>query len=95
MVDFSLAARQSGVFEDVVQSLDATFPTLNFTALAAAMRGRVERHGKRRAAEMREAAKMLDDLGVDGGLARAIADVHDHVARDFSLEKAKSPQRGR
>jgi 3-hydroxyisobutyrate dehydrogenase-like beta-hydroxyacid dehydrogenase len=90
MVDFSLAARQSGVFEDVVQSLDATFPTLNFTTLAATMRGRVERHGKRRAAEMREAAKMLDGLGVGGGLARAIADVHDHVAKDFSLEKAKS-----
>jgi 3-hydroxyisobutyrate dehydrogenase-like beta-hydroxyacid dehydrogenase len=90
MINFSVAARQSGVFEDVVQSLDATFPTLNFTALAATMRGRVEQHGKRRAAEMREAAKMLDGLGVGGDLARAIADVHDHVAKDFSLEKAKS-----
>jgi 3-hydroxyisobutyrate dehydrogenase-like beta-hydroxyacid dehydrogenase len=89
MIDFSLAARQSGVLEDVVQSLDATFPTLDFAKLAATMRGRVEQHGKRRAAEMREAAKMLDGLGVGGDLARAIADVHDHVAKDLLPEKAK------
>jgi 3-hydroxyisobutyrate dehydrogenase-like beta-hydroxyacid dehydrogenase len=88
MVDFSKAARESGVFEDVVESLDATFPTLNFASLAATMRGRVEQHGKRRAAEMREAAKMLDGLGLRGGLSRAIADVHDHVATDFSRKKA-------
>jgi 3-hydroxyisobutyrate dehydrogenase-like beta-hydroxyacid dehydrogenase len=90
MVDFSKAAQQSGVFEDVVQSLDATFPTLNFAALAATMRGRVEQHGKRRAAEMREAAKMLDSLDLGGDLARAIADVHDHVARDFSRKGGRS-----
>ena len=88
MVDFSAAAQQSGVFEDVVLSLDATFPTLNFAALAATMRGRVEQHGKRRAAEMREAAKMLDGLGLGGDLARAIADVHDHAAKDSSRGKA-------
>ena len=87
MVDFSKAAHESGVFKDVVESLDATFPALNFASLAATMRGRVEQHGKRRAAEMREAAKMLDGLGLRGGLSRAIADVHDHVAKDFSRKK--------
>ena len=90
MVDFSAAAQQSGVFEDVVLSLDATFPTLNFAALAATMRGRGEQHGNRRAADRREAATMLDGLGLGGDLARAIADVHDHVAKDFLPEKAKS-----
>ena len=80
MVDFSMAAQECGVSEDVVASLDATFPGLDFAALAATMRGRVERHGKRRAAEMREAAKMLDGLGLGGGLSRAIADVHERVA---------------
>ena len=81
MVEFSEAARASGVFEDVVKSLDATYPSLNFAALAKTMRGRVEQHGVRRAAEMREAAKMLDDLQVGGDLSRAIADVQERVAR--------------
>jgi 3-hydroxyisobutyrate dehydrogenase-like beta-hydroxyacid dehydrogenase len=80
MVEFSEAARASGVFEDVVKSLDATYPSLNFAALAKTMRGRVEQHGVRRAAEMREAAKMLDDLSVGGGLSRAIADVQERFA---------------
>ena len=81
MVEFSEAARASGVFEEVVRSLDATYPSLNFAALAKTMRGRVERHGVRRAVEMREAAKMLDDLHVGGDLSRAIADVQERVAR--------------
>ena len=34
---------------------------------------RVVSHGKRRAAEMREAGQMLDDLGMDGSLSRAVA----------------------
>ena len=81
MVEFSEAARASGVYEDVVKSLDATYPSLNFAALAKTMRGRVEQHGVRRAAEMREAAKMLDDLRVGGDLSRAIADVQQRYAR--------------
>jgi hypothetical protein len=32
---------------------------------------------------------MLDGLGLRGDLARAIADVHDHVAKDFSRGKAR------
>ena len=87
MVDFSAAARKCGVFEDVVQSLDATFPALDFAALAATMRGRVERHGTRRAAEMREAAKMLDGLGLGGDLSRAIADVHEYIAGNVSQKR--------
>ena len=34
----------------------------------------------RRAAEMREAAMMLDDLGMDGALSRAVADAQDRGA---------------
>jgi 3-hydroxyisobutyrate dehydrogenase-like beta-hydroxyacid dehydrogenase len=80
MVDFSEAAGRSGVYEDVVQSLEATFPGLNFAGLARTMRGRAERHGIRRAAEMREAAKMMESLGLIGDLSRAIADVQERTA---------------
>jgi hypothetical protein len=37
------------------------------------------RHGKRRAAEMRESAATLDALGVSGGLASEIAEVQDKM----------------
>jgi hypothetical protein len=42
---------------------------------------RVKRHGVRRAAEMREAGKMLDEAGRNGDFARAIADAHERYAR--------------
>ncbi|WP_158814915.1 NAD(P)-dependent oxidoreductase [Methylocapsa sp. S129] len=90
MIDFSEAADKCGVFEDVVQSLDATFPSLDFAALAATMRGRVEQHGIRRAAEMREAAKMLDGFGLGGDLSRAIADVHERVAQERLAKRART-----
>jgi len=44
------------------------------------MAGRVRQHGIRRAAEMREAAMMLDDLGLDGSLSRAVADAQQRGA---------------
>ena len=44
------------------------------------MAQRVNQHGVRRAAEMREAGMMLDDLRMDGSLARAVADAQDRGA---------------
>jgi len=77
MADFGAAAQAAGVFEDVVASLNATFPGLDFAALAKTMPGRLRQHGIRRAAEMREAGRMLDTLGLDGDLSRAIATRHE------------------
>jgi len=42
---------------------------------------RVTRHGIRRAAEMREAARMLEELGFSGALSEAIAERHESFAR--------------
>jgi hypothetical protein len=49
------------------------------------MTERVHRHGVRRAAELREVAGMLEDLGPSGSLARAVADAHERVAGGQSL----------
>nr|WP_280136867.1 DUF1932 domain-containing protein [Microvirga vignae] len=38
------------------------------------MLSRVRQHGIRRAAEMREASRMISESGLDGSLAKAIAD---------------------
>ncbi len=45
------------------------------------MAERIATHGIRRAAEMREAAQMLDEMGLEPGLARAVADAHERGAR--------------
>jgi len=44
------------------------------------MGGHVRQHGVRRAAEMREAASMVADLGLNPGLAAAIADAQERGA---------------
>lgn len=80
IVDSARAARAWGVAEDVFASLERTFPGIDFAELADSMAERVQKHGIRRAAEMREAADMLDDLGVHSGLARAVADAQERGA---------------
>ncbi|WP_425286843.1 DUF1932 domain-containing protein [Microvirga vignae] len=42
--------------------------------VATVMLSRVRQHGIRRAAEMREASRMISESGLDGSLAKAIAD---------------------
>jgi len=42
---------------------------------------RVSNHGLRRAAEMREAAEIIADMGLDPALARAIADAQERGAK--------------
>jgi 3-hydroxyisobutyrate dehydrogenase-like beta-hydroxyacid dehydrogenase len=66
-----LSARIAGVEDDVLNSLDKTFPDFGFTTKAAYMFERVMTHGKRRAAEMREVEKTVQDLGLYGDMAGA------------------------
>jgi 3-hydroxyisobutyrate dehydrogenase-like beta-hydroxyacid dehydrogenase len=81
MVDCTAAAQGWGVTDAVFASLHATFPSINFHALSADMRERVATHGLRRAAEMREAAEMIEALGLDPGLAQAVAQSQQRGAR--------------
>jgi 3-hydroxyisobutyrate dehydrogenase-like beta-hydroxyacid dehydrogenase len=85
MMDCSRAAAAWNVEKEVYESLASTFPSIDWRELALDMRERVETHGIRRAAEMREAAEMVDQLGIPGDLSRAIAGVQERGA------KAKKP----
>ncbi|HIP78733.1 MAG TPA: NAD(P)-dependent oxidoreductase [Kiloniellaceae bacterium] len=70
------AARASdalGVRESVFSSLSASFPQLDWPALADDFAVRMRKHGRRRSAEMLEAAAMLTDLGLPEELCGAIA----------------------
>ncbi|AHV94913.1 DUF1932 domain-containing protein [Bordetella holmesii] len=76
------AALHFGVDERVLASLAATFPGVGWDkGYEAYLIGRVAEHGQRRSEEMREAAAMLDELGLDSGLASAIADVQQDFAQ--------------
>lgn len=81
MVDCAAACEAWDVKDPVFASLNATFPSIDFHALAADMRERVATHGVRRSAEMREAAEMLGVANLHPGLAQAIADAQLRGAR--------------
>ena len=70
-----LAARKAGVAEEVAASLDASWAGADWAARADYNLGRMHEHGIRRAAEMDEVAKTLDQLGQSSEMARATATV--------------------
>jgi 3-hydroxyisobutyrate dehydrogenase-like beta-hydroxyacid dehydrogenase len=81
LVDCAAAARHWDVEKEVFGSLDASYPSINWRALAEDMGERVATHGVRRAAEMREAADMLADMGLVPDLSRAVADAQERGAK--------------
>jgi 3-hydroxyisobutyrate dehydrogenase-like beta-hydroxyacid dehydrogenase len=66
----ALAGRAAGVDAVVLASLDETFPGFDWKTRVAYMMERVMTHGVRRAAEMREVARTVDELGLDGAMSR-------------------------
>jgi 3-hydroxyisobutyrate dehydrogenase-like beta-hydroxyacid dehydrogenase len=81
MVDLNLAAEKTGVLPAVLASLVASYPGIDWVDVARIMPSRVKQHGLRRAAEMREASRMMMELGLDGSLAEAIAERHESFAQ--------------
>ena len=76
-----LAARHYGVEADVLRTMGDTLPHPNWPDLARYVISRALIHGKRRAEEMREVARTVDDAGVEPLLSRAIAERQDWAWR--------------
>jgi 3-hydroxyisobutyrate dehydrogenase-like beta-hydroxyacid dehydrogenase len=74
-VETLLAAERSGCFEEILASLSESYPGLGWPGIATYHFERALTHGARRAAEMRESAATLDELGLQGALAVEIAEV--------------------
>jgi len=74
-VETLLAASASGCLDHIMRSLSTSYPGLDLPTLAPYQFERTLRHGVRRAAEMRESARTVDELGLTGALGNAIADV--------------------
>lgn len=74
-----LAARRAGVEEQVLASLKASNPAIEWSRQAAYNLERMLVHGRRRAAEMREVAVTLAELGLPNGLASATTDWQQRI----------------
>jgi 3-hydroxyisobutyrate dehydrogenase-like beta-hydroxyacid dehydrogenase len=80
IVDSARASKHWDVEAEVYASLTRTFPSIDWPKLADDMAERVATHGRRRSAEMAEAADMLAEIDIDPSLARAVSDAHKRGA---------------
>jgi len=73
-VESMLAARRFGAEQEVLASLQGTFPQMGWQdKLPDYLISRAAEHGRRRAAEMREVAHTLEDVGIEPTMALATA----------------------
>ena len=86
-----LAARHFGAEEQVLASLNQTFPGMGWEKeLPDYLISRVAEHGRRRAAEMREVASTLRDAGFEPTMASAIAERQDAAHRRDDRQRASA-----
>lgn len=73
-------ARAYGVEDFMIPTLQETFPSIDWTTQGAYFFSRVVQHGQRRAEEMRESARTVDDAGFEPLMTSAIAAKQQWVA---------------
>ena len=81
------AAEDLGLDSEILSSAGKTLRIDDMPALADYVMERAAVHGRRRAAEMREVAKTLEEMNLSNFLATAIAKHQDYVA-DMNLAEA-------
>lgn len=90
VVESMFAARRYGAEDAVLASLAATYPHMGWDRdLPEYLISRVAEHGRRRAAEMREAAQAASDVGLDPHMARATAARQDWLVDEIAAKGAK------
>ena len=85
MAECVLAGRRAGVGDVVLDTLEKTYPDFGWKDRAAYSLERMMVHGNRRAAEMREVALMIKDLGLDNSMAEATVGWQQTIG-DLQLE---------
>jgi 3-hydroxyisobutyrate dehydrogenase-like beta-hydroxyacid dehydrogenase len=87
-VECLLAAKRYGAEDRVLESLAATYPSMGWEGhLPDYLVSRVSEHGRRRAAEMREVANALREVGVRPTMALATAERQEQLVRDMARRK--------
>lgn len=82
-----LTARQYGVEDNVIASLNDLFPGPEWRSLAHYMISRSITHGARRAEEMREVARTVHDAGLAPHMSAACAERQSWAARFGDIEQ--------
>lgn len=80
VIESYATARAYGVEDQVLPTLQETFPSIDWSAQGAYFFSRVVQHGQRRAEEMREAANTVREAGFEPLMAAAIAAKQQWVA---------------
>jgi 3-hydroxyisobutyrate dehydrogenase-like beta-hydroxyacid dehydrogenase len=90
VVESMFAARRYGAEDAVLASLAATYPEMGWDRdLPDYLISRVAEHGRRRAAEMREAAQAVSDVGLEPHMARAAAARQDWLVDEIAGSRIK------
>ncbi len=84
VIESYTTARAYGVEDQLIPTLQETFPSIDWQQQGAYFFSRVVQHGQRRAEEMREAANTVREAGFDPTLTAAIADKQQWVADQAS-----------
>lgn len=79
-VECFMTARRYGIEDTIIASLDSSFPGMNWEQRGGYMIGRVVRHARRRAAEMREAAATVSEAGLAPTMSAASAELLEWAA---------------
>ena len=79
-VECLFTARRYGVEDQVLASLVETYPGMDWQKEADYLVSRVVQHGRRRAAEMREVARTVEEVGMQALLAAPTAQRQDWMA---------------
>lgn len=88
-----LSAAKAGVEEEVFDSIAKSHPGADWRERARHSLRRMLAHGERRAAEMDEAVRMVEDLGLPGDMSRASAAWQRRIAAAHAA--ADSPESDR
>jgi 3-hydroxyisobutyrate dehydrogenase-like beta-hydroxyacid dehydrogenase len=92
-VECLLAARRFGAEQEVLASLNATYPDMGWLEdLPDYLVSRVAEHGRRRAAEMREVALTLADVHLEPTMALATAARQDWLIRAMEAKGIGYPR---
>lgn len=81
VIESYTTARRYGVEAHVLPTLKETFPQIDWDRQGAYFFSRVVQHGKRRAEELREAARTVREAGFAPTMAGAIAEKQDEISR--------------
>lgn len=80
VIESYTTARHYGVEDAMIATLQETFPGIDWTRQGEYFFSRVAQHGRRRAEEMREAARTVEEAGFEASLTSAIAQKHSWMA---------------